>query len=231
MNRKKRIAIYGGTFDPVHLGHLEVARKVCQLFEIDELLFVPATVAPHKVASDVTAAIHRHAMLVLATQDEPRFYVSTFELEAPDRRYTVDTLAHFAAQAGEAEELFFLMGADSWSEITSWRDWERLLGIVNHIVVTRPGHDIDPEIVPAELRKRIVDLRGTHDPSKLMSERDGKGVFITDAVMRDVSSTDIRRAVKENKLDQLNELVSSPVGQYIRKYELYRESNETQFNG
>lgn len=231
MNRKKRIAIYGGTFDPVHLGHLEVARKVCELFDIDELLFVPATVAPHKLARDVTAAIHRHAILVLATEDEPRFYVSTFELEAPDRRYTVDTLAHFAAQTGSAEELFFVMGADSWSEITTWREWERLLVLVNHIVVTRPGYEIDLEILPAELRKRVVDLRGTSQQSKLISGGDEKRIFITDIVMRDVSSTDIRRAVRENKLDELSELVSRPVAKYIKKYELYRESNETEFNG
>lgn len=230
MNRK-RIAIYGGTFDPVHLGHLEVARKVCELFDIDELLFVPATVAPHKLANEVTPAIHRHAMLVLATQDERRFYVSTFEIEAANRRYTVDTLAHFAAQAGEAEELFFLMGADSWSEITTWREWERLLGMVNHIVVTRPGYDIDPQVLPAQLRERVVDLRGTREQSKLISEHEGKGIFITNIVMRDVSSTDIRRAVKDNKLDQLNELVSPAVEQYIKKYDLYRESNETEFNG
>ena len=228
---RKRIAIYGGTFDPVHLGHLEVARKVCELFDIDQLLFVPATVAPHKLASDVTPAIHRHAMLVLATQDERCFYVSTFEIEAPNRRYTVDTLAHFAARAGEAEELFFLMGADSWSEVTTWREWERLLDMVNHIVVTRPGYEIDPQILPAQLRERVVDLRGTLDQSKLISEHEGKGIFITNIVMRDVSSTDIRSAVKDNKFDQLNELVSPAVKQYIKKYELYSESNETEFNG
>ena len=82
MNGRKRIAIYGGTFDPVHLGHMEVARRVSELFEIDELLFVPAQVAPHKLTRPVTPAIHRYAMLALATQEESRLLVSTFELEA-----------------------------------------------------------------------------------------------------------------------------------------------------
>src|SRR5438105_9613819 len=127
MERRKRIALYGGTFDPVHLGHVEVARRVAELFEIDELLFVPAQVAPHKTQRDVTPALHRFAMLALATQDEPRLQLSTFELDAPGRGYTVDTLAHFNEQLSDPADLFFIMGADSWSEITSWREWERLL--------------------------------------------------------------------------------------------------------
>ena len=227
MNRKKRIAIYGGTFDPVHLGHLEVARKVCQLFEIDELLFVPAKMAPHKLTMEVTAAIHRFAMLVLATQDEPRFYVSTFELEAPDRLYTVDTLSHFKARFGEDVDLFFVMGADSWSEIRTWRQWERLLEMVNHIVVTRPGFDIDLDIVTPALRSRISDLRAATDQAKFVTQSEGTKILITDAVMLEVSATDIRRAVREERLDQLDKLVPLPVAQYIKNYQLYKESNET----
>jgi nicotinate-nucleotide adenylyltransferase len=227
VNRKKRIAIYGGTFDPVHLGHLEVARKVCELFEIDELRFVPAKMAPHKLTMEVTAAIHRYAMLVLATQDEACFYVSTFELEAPDRQYTVDTLSHFKAHFGEDVDLFFVMGADSWSEIRTWRQWERLLEMVNHIVVTRPGFDIDLEIVTPALRARISDLRGGTGQSKFVSQSEGTKIFITDAVMLEVSATDIRRAVREERLDQLNKLVPFPVAQYIKKYQLYKDSNET----
>src|SRR5262245_46321042 len=138
MVHKRRIAIYGGTFDPVHLGHFDVAKSVLQLFEIDEVVFVPALLAPHKLTRAVTSHLHRYAMLTLATQDDPQLVVSTFELEAADRRYTVDTVAHFKEQLGDAADLFFIMGADSWSEITTWREWERLLTIINHIVVTRP---------------------------------------------------------------------------------------------
>ena len=95
MDRKKRIALYGGTFDPIHHGHLEVAKEVSRLFENDELLFVLAQVGPHKLFREVTPSLHRYAMLALATQDEPRLSISTFELDAPGRCYTVDTLAHF----------------------------------------------------------------------------------------------------------------------------------------
>ena len=143
MSGKKRIAFYGGTFDPVHLGHLTVASTVSRIFEIDELLFVPAWIAPHKRDREVTPAIHRYAMLALATQHDARLRISRFELEAPDRSYTVETLAHFRAELGESAELFFVMGADSWAEIKTWREWERLLTMTNHIVVTRPGYEIE----------------------------------------------------------------------------------------
>jgi nicotinate-nucleotide adenylyltransferase len=183
--------------------------------------------APHKLTVEVTAAIHRYAMLVLATQNEPRFYVSTFELEASDRRYTVDTLSHFKALFGEDVDLFFVMGADSWSEIRTWRQWERLLEIVNHIVVTRPGFDIDLDVVTPALRARISDLRGVAERAKFVTQSEGTKTLITDAVMLEVSATDIRRAVWEERLDQLDKLVPLSVAQYIKKYQLYKESNET----
>jgi nicotinate-nucleotide adenylyltransferase len=227
VNRKKRIAIYGGTFDPVHLGHLEVARKVCELFEIDELRFVPAKMAPHKLTAEVTAPMHRYAMLVLATQDEPRLYVSSFEMEDEDRRYTVETLSHFKALLGDDVDLFFVMGADAWSEIRTWRQWEQLLEMVNHIVVTRPGSGIDLDIVNAALRGRISDLRGGQEPADFVSQSEGTKIFITDAVMFEVSATEIRRAVREEKLDQLDKLIPLPVAHYIKKYQLYKDSNET----
>ena len=226
MNGKKRIAIYGGTFDPVHFGHIEVAKRVSELFEIDELRFVPAQVAPHKLTLPVTPAIHRYAMLVLATQQDPRLRVSTFELDTPDRRYTVDTLAHFKSEFGESADLFFVMGADSWFEITTWRGWELVLALVNHIVVSRPGYDINLDLVNSSVRERIVDLRGSKQIPKLVNDAAGEKIFITDAVMLENSATQIRRALREDDWNQLTRLVPPPVADYIRKYELYRESNE-----
>jgi len=203
----KRIALYGGTFDPVHSGHLEVARRVSELFEIDEVVFVPAQIAPHKVGRAVTEPIHRYAMLALATQDDARLRISTFELDAPDRRYTVDTVAHFQRTFGEGTELFFIMGADSWSEIKTWREWERLLKMTNHIVVTRPGYELSP--APPELKEKII---------------------FTDAVMKDVSATNIRRLANEGRYDELDQLVPRSVANYIRKYGIYRNTNEAKLN-
>ena len=226
MDRKKRIALYGGTFDPIHLGHLEVARKVLRFFEIDELWFVPAQLAPHKLSREVTPALHRYAMLALATQDEPQLFISTFELDAPGRCYTVDTLAHFKSELNDSTDLFFVMGADSWSEVTTWREWDRLLGMTNHIIVSRPGYNLGVEHIAPGLKAQIVDLRGVDNASALEIIRrdEGERIFITDAVMTDVSATDIRQAVRENS-SELTGIVPLPVADYIRKYQLYRDTN------
>ena len=207
MRERKRIALYGGTFDPVHLGHLEVARRISELFEIEQVLFIPAQLAPHKTGRPVTAPIHRYAMLALATADDPRLLISTFELDAPDRRYTVDTVAELQHQLGAETELFFIMGADSWSEIKTWREWERLLKLTSHIVVTRPGYEMPP--APAELKEQI---------------------FFSDAVMKDISATNIRRLASEGRYDELDQMVPASVANYIRKYGIYRDSNEGKLN-
>ena len=228
MGRRNRIAFYGGTFDPVHLGHLAVAKSVLELFEIDELFFVPAQLAPHKVSRDVTPALHRCAMLALATQDSERLLVSTFELEAPERCYTVDTLAHFKAELADTADIFFVMGADSWSEVTTWRDWERLVTMVNHIVVTRPGYDLSANDAAPALSSRIIDRRGPGETnvSRATGDRKDTRIFFTDAVMMDISATDIRAAAGESDREQLRKLVPLPVADYIRKYGLYKDQNE-----
>ena len=221
----KRIALYGGTFDPVHSGHLEVARRVSELFEIERVIFIPAQLAPHKTARPVTAPIHRYAMLALATQDDARLRISTFELDAPDRRYTVDTVAHFQRLFGEGTELFFIMGADSWAEIKTWRDWERLLKMTNHIVVTRPGYEPVTTHV-GKISERVVDVRGGKSPAR--TEGANK-IFFTDVVMKDVSATSIRRLASEGRVADLTGLVPGPVLEYIRKYGIYR-TDEAKLN-
>lgn len=204
MNERKRIAIYGGTFDPVHVGHLEIGRRVSELFVIDQFLFVPARQAPHKQDREVSSGLHRHAMLALATQNDPGLCVSTFELDGPGRQYTVDTLTHFRGQFGEAADLFFVMGADSWTEITTWREWEKLTALASLIVVTRPGFKLEaPEQQPGK-----------------------KQVYISDAVMIDVSATEVRQAAREDNVKRLGKFVPPEVANYIRKYGLYRNTNE-----
>jgi nicotinate-nucleotide adenylyltransferase len=220
---KKRIALYGGTFDPVHLGHLEIARRVCELFEIEKVVFIPAQVAPHKLGRPVTPPVHRYAMLALATQHDAQLMISTFEIDAPDRRYTVDTLSRFVSELGETSELFFIMGGDSWSEITTWRDWRRLLDMVNHIVVTRPDHDLTG---PETVRDKVIDLRSLQVTPNSINESSGNRIYLTDVVLKDVSSTMIRSCVREGRLNELTQFVSEPVAQYIVKYGIYRESNE-----
>jgi nicotinate-nucleotide adenylyltransferase len=225
MEQPRRIAIYGGTFDPVHSGHLEIARSVTQFFGIDEFLFVPAMVAPHKLDREVLPALHRYTMLALATRTDSRLCISTFELDSPGRRYTVDTLFHFRSRFGESADLFFVMGADSWGEITTWREWRRLMTLANLIVVTRPGYELSAAPATEETAANIVDLRGETEFSGA-SEPGSQKVFLSDAVMIDVSATDIRRAVSANDNEKLTRLVPLEVAEYIRKYRLYRNTTD-----
>jgi nicotinate-nucleotide adenylyltransferase len=227
MEQRKRIAIYGGTFDPVHAGHLEVARRVTELFAIDEFLFVPARVAPHKLDREVSQPLHRYAMLALATQTDARLVVSTCELDEPALRYTVDTLARFRSRSDSFADLFFVMGADQWLEITSWKEWERLVTLTNIIVVTRPGIEFSSANVGEAIAERVVDLRRRTSECDLGKvEPESRKIFVSDVVMVDVSATQVRRAARENLKDELDDLVPVEVANYIRKYRLYRNKNE-----
>jgi nicotinate-nucleotide adenylyltransferase len=220
----KRIALYGGTFDPVHAGHLAVARGLLKLFALDRVLFIPAHVAPHKREARPAPASQRYAMLVLATQDEPQLCVSTVEIDAPERPYTVDTLARMQAELGSDAQLFFIMGADSWMEITTWREWEQVLALTSHIVVTRPGYELSAAHVTPAIRERIVDLRGA-DQEKIAREvdkSDGPKIYVTDAVFMDVSATAVRAVSRASRDASIASLVPPRVAEFISKYGLYR---------
>ena len=233
MTVRRRIALYGGTFDPVHVGHEAVARNLTQLFALDEVLFVPAYVAPHKRDRRVSPALDRHAMLALATQDERRFRVSAVELSAPERPYTVDTLTHFlGAYDGGRARLFFVMGADSWEEITTWREWERVLTLTDQLVVTRPGYELSTGHVTDDIRERIVDVRGAtreRVEGELKSAQ-GPRVYLTDAANVEAAATDVRAVAARGDWGALGALVAPAVAEYIRKYGLYRETDGTEFS-
>jgi nicotinate-nucleotide adenylyltransferase len=223
MSRAKRIALYGGTFDPVHDGHLAVARSLCDLLALDEVLFIPAHVAPHKRNLPPTPAWHRYAMLALATADDSRMLVSTVELDAPERPYSVETVARLKDEYGTSARLFFVMGADSWSEITTWREWERLLAMCDHVIVTRPGYELSFEHVTANIRARLVDLRGIERglTRRAVEECETPTIFLSDAVSMDVSATGVRREIASGSAAQLR--VPRAVADYIGKYGLYRD--------
>jgi nicotinate-nucleotide adenylyltransferase len=231
VERLKRIALYGGSFDPVHAGHITVARSLLKLFALDSVLFIPAHVAPHKLKTQVTPALQRYAMLVLATQGEAQLCVSSIEIDAPEKPYTVDTLSRMKAELGREAQLFFIMGADSWMEITTWREWERVLTLSNHIVVTRPGYELSAAHVTPLIRERIVDLQGADEEriKREVQRSDGLKIYITDAVRMDVSATAIRKLLRESQEAEIETLVPPPVAEFIRKYRLYRDRHESEF--
>ncbi len=226
MERRKRTALYGGTFDPVHIGHMAVAKGLIEKFAVDEVVFIPAHIAPHKRETSITPPFHRYAMLALATQHYDRLRVSTSELEAPEKPYTVETLSRLERELGEGSRLFFVMGADSWSEIATWKDWERVLLMTDHIVMTRPGYPVNTDHVTPTIRERIVDLQG-RDAKELAAvvaaiDDTGKKIFITDEVFVDVSATSIRAEINRGLVQDWMPKVPPQVATYIIKYGLYR---------
>src|ERR1035437_5635434 len=217
-DKPKRIAFFGGSFDPPHRGHLAIANALLEEFALDRFVFIPAMRAPHKMRSQPTSAYDRYAMLCLATNDEPRITVSRMEIEAPERPFSIETLSRLTAEM-PSDELFFVMGADSWMDITSWREWEKVLSLVCHIVVTRPGSPIDVSHVTDEIRERIIDLRGGGSVSNQTSSSRGS-IFLTDAVELDISASDIRRQVREGDREW-RDRVTDEVAIYIEKYQIY----------
>ncbi|HEU0185966.1 MAG TPA: nicotinate-nucleotide adenylyltransferase [Blastocatellia bacterium] len=243
---RRRIGIYGGTFDPVHYGHLKVAEAVLSAFALDRIFFVPAFTPPHKRKRMISSPFHRMAMLALATADSPKMFVSTVELEAPSRPYTVETLGRLRTELQPAR-LFFMMGADSFIDVTSWREYEAILSEYDVIVATRPGYRGDDgrdgvrnseETVGAlahQLGPRwsrlIVDLRGGACPMDLADLADtdlanedmnSPRIYLTDYVSIDVSATGIREAVEQGR--SIDDMVPPSVAAYIEKYRLYQKS-------
>jgi len=158
-------------------------------------------------------------MLALATSDEPQITISTLELDRAERRYTVDTLPEIIRRHPDAD-IFFVMGADSWVDILTWREWEKVLLMTNHIVVTRPGFEISTDHVSDAVRERIVDLRNGRNTADI--DAPGHRIYITDAVKVDVSATAIRDDVREDERLDNQDDVPEEVAKYIEKYELYK---------
>ncbi len=226
---RQRIAIYGGTFDPIHDGHWQVAKAIMNSFAMDRLLFVPAFVPPHKRGQQISSPFHRLAMLSVATMSDPKMFVSAVEVEAPERPFTVQTLDRLKADYDDAQ-LFFVMGADSFRDVATWREHQRLLTEYDVIVATRPGHQIGDQggdqagvgiaaHLSPQLQANLVDLSGGRLPSE--DDFASPHIYLTDYVEVGVSATDVREVAQQGK--SVVNWVPPPVAAYIEKYKLYQK--------
>ncbi len=214
----RKLAFFGGTFDPVHCGHLSIAKTLVELFGLDLFFFVPAFHAPHKPNTKPTSGYHRFAMLSLATADEERMSASTLELDHAKSRYSFDTLSELKAMYPD-DRVIFVMGADSWMDIRTWHRWEEVLLLTDHIVVSRPGYAISFDHVTDAVKGRIVDARGETNSIPI---RQTPHIYFTDAVHFDVSATEIRDDIRDDDVLDRTDDVPDVVAKYIEKYELYR---------
>lgn len=192
----------GGTFDPIHHGHLVAASEVAAVFDLDEVVFVPTGEPWQKLDRDVAPAEHRYLMTVIATAANPRFTVSRVDIDRPGPTYTIDTLRDLRAQRPDAE-LFFITGADAMAQILGWKDAEELWQLAHFVGVTRPGHELP-----------VLDRND---------------VSLMEVPAMAISSTDCRERVRTGH--PVWYLVPDGVVQYIAKYKLYDNMNNAVSNG
>ena len=194
----------GGTFDPIHHGHLVAASEVAASYELDEVVFVPTGRPTFKLTQDVTEPEHRYLMTVIATASNPRFTVSRVDIDRPGITYTVDTLRDLRRERPDAE-LFFITGADAVAQIMSWKDAEQLWEMAHFVAVNRPGHQLSLAGIP-------------------------EGAVTTEEVpAMAISSTDVRRRAADG--EPVWYLVPDGVVQYIGKHGLYTGRNEVDAAG
>jgi nicotinate-nucleotide adenylyltransferase len=193
--RRTRLGVMGGTFDPVHHGHLVAASEAAARFDLDEVVFVPTGQPTFKLDQDVTASEHRYLMTVIATASNPQFTVSRVDVDREGVTYTVDTLRDLKAARPDAE-LFFITGADAIAQILTWKDADELFSMAQFVAVTRPGHALSVDGLPGD-RVRVLEIPALA-----------------------ISSTDVR--ARERAGQPVWYLVPDGVVQYIAKHRLYR---------
>ncbi len=213
-----RWGILGGTFDPIHVGHLRCAEEIGELFALDKVLFVPASRPPHKENAAITPFEHRENMIRLAVSGNSAFSFSDMENRRKGKSYSVDTVEAIVSDGRGEMELYFILGMDAFKLIQTWKDWKRILSLCNFIVMTRPGSSEESlaGILPPDFAGLFTyddGLKGYKGPS-------GHCIFFQQVSYLDISSSDIRERVKEGK--SIRYLVPDSVLAYIIEQGCYR---------
>jgi len=187
-----RIGILGGTFDPVHEGHLYLARKVSGILSLEKIIFIPTYLPPHKKNIRIASAAHRYNMLKLAVKNNKKFEASDIEIKRKHRSYSIETMRQLRRKYGPCAEIFFITGSDSLRELDTWRRFREMLGLCRFVVVKRPHFKLKGAL------QRFIVLRIN---------------------ARDISSTDIRHRIKKSL--PITKLVPKKVRDYIQRHRLY----------
>jgi nicotinate-nucleotide adenylyltransferase len=237
------IGFFGGSFDPIHRGHLALAQAAAARYSLRQVLFVPANIPPHKQKHPLTPFLHRYAMVALATQDERAFlpslleapesataHVGTGALVRPAERtsatanYSIDTVRRLKKSLKKSDHLFFLIGIDAFRDVAKWREASALLAECDFIIASRPGYSLRDvaESLPEDLRPPAAVTRPFHkQPAKGDLVLPGFSLHLLEGVNQNVSATAIRAAVAQGK--SLARWMDPRVADYIRKHGLYRK--------
>ena len=197
-----KIGVLGGTFDPIHRGHLAIAETARNRLGLDEVYFVPAARTPLKEGDLILAAEHRVRMVRLAIADYPYFKLSTIEIDRPGLSYTVDTIAELHDKLGAEKELYFIVGWDSLAQLSRWKEPSLIIQMCRLVAVPRPGYS-------------FPDRGSLEDAIPGLSQR----LIVLDEPKIDISATEIRQMAARG--ESISDLVPEPVAEYIRKEKLY----------
>lgn len=211
------IGIFGGTFDPIHFGHLRLAEEMLELAGLEQIRFIPTGTPPHRGSPQVSAQ-QRSAMVKLAIVDQPAFVLDEREVLRDRLCYTVDTLSELRAELGAAQPLCLLMGGDAFLQLHTWHEWERLFELAHIVIGYRPGYTLDEriEIAPELLRKHY---RERLCAVEAMAQAPCGGVAELAIPKLEISATDIRRRVVEGRT--IRYLLPNAVADYIHQHHLY----------
>lgn len=202
-SKSNRIGIMGGTFDPIHYGHLVAAEVVRAEFGLDKVIFIPAGRPPHKQSQSITGSEHRYCMTVLATSSNPDFEVSRIEVDKNELTYTINTVKDLKRIYGENSEIYFITGADAVLELLTWYKIRELLTLCKFIAVTRPGFD------KRDLEQKVAEITSKYDGE----------IICIEVPLLAISSTDIRERHRNGK--PIKYLLPEAVEEYIEKNQLY----------
>ena len=211
-----RIGVFGGSFNPIHFGHLLVADELCEALALDRLIFVPAAQPPHKPPAELATAHHRHQMTALAVDEHPRFEVSDIELKRGGPSYTVDTLTQLAPQGA----LSLLIGSETFLDLLAWREPRRIARLARLVIVPRNSTGFDPQAPAAQKVLKELGL----PPFVTLGQALGEGVIeaplLVHAASLPISGSDLRRRAREGR--SLAYRMPEVVAAYIRDHGLYR---------
>src|SRR5215216_2688226 len=214
MSPDRRLGILGGTFDPIHLGHLDAGDAAQTALSLDEVRLIPSHDPPHRPVDPHASEFHRFALVSLAIADRPSWRISDAEVVRPGPSYTVDTLRALHGEGWRASQIFFVLGADAFAEIATWRAFPAVLDLAHFVVVARPGTTLDAAVARTpQLRPRM------HAPADVGGFGAETAIFLVEARTRDVSSTGIRTRIAAGL--PIDDLVPVLVARHIVAHQLY----------
>jgi nicotinate-nucleotide adenylyltransferase len=213
MIASRRLGILGGTFDPIHFGHLDAADAARRALHLDEVLLIPSSDPPHRPADPLASGFHRFALVALAIQDDDALRASDMELTRAGLSYTADTLRAVTRQGWLPSQIFFILGSDAFAEIATWREFPTVLDTANFVVIARPGTTLDAAAA------KTPALRGRLRFPEETSGTSGTSIYLVEARTRDISSSTIRARLATRQM--IDDLVPAAVARHIVAHHLY----------